>query len=191
MAILSTVISSFFIFSCIAKPISVRETLFGANWREGIELDATTLDVNFTDSTYAAYTISVNGDKWLNSGMTGFRNMGNWASLKLNRTETTTGQDAFGSYSDMAIFWDDTKNEGYQFGTIVRQYPSDPDLVVFIQVYPNGAKMATTGSADQVISSFPSFMLDNNKLGLLLPPFLFYFFIHQNHQYLFLKIINN
>eukprot|EP01083_Nonionella_stella_P046994 125819_1 len=109
----SSILYTILISLSISHPISVRETLFGSNWRDNIELGATVLDVQYTDNSYTSYTISVNGEKWLNSGTTGFRNNGDWASLKLNKTETMTGQDAFGSYSDLAVLWSDTKNKGY------------------------------------------------------------------------------
>ena len=88
--------------------------------------------------------------------------------MKVNRTETIKGQDAFGAYNDMAIFWSDTihtKNDGYEFGTIFRVYSNEPDIIVFIQVYPNGAVNTSAISSDEVISSFPSFLLDNKQLG--------------------------
>merc|ERR1719410_2640169 len=97
--------------------------------------------------------------------MTGFRNNGDWADLKLNTTEITTGQDSFGQFKDIGILWSDSKNAGYDFGTVVRQYPSNPDLILFIQLYPNGAMKSSAGSSDKVISSFPSFLLDNDDLG--------------------------
>eukprot|EP01083_Nonionella_stella_P214717 773442_1 len=161
----SSILYTILISLSISHPISVRETLFGSNWRDNIELGATVLDVQYTDNSYTSYTISVNGEKWLNSGTTGFINGGNWANLKLNKTENVTGQDAFGTYREMGILWYDTKNTGYNFGTIIRQYPNDPELLVFIQAYPDGSTQSSANSPDKVISSFPSFLLNNKQLG--------------------------
>eukprot|EP01084_Bolivina_argentea_P143820 252497_1 len=146
---------------CIhSKPISVRETLFGAQNNIN-RIDATTsLDIKFSDNTYTKYSLTLNGNTWLNSGDTQYRTNGNWAKLSLDKTDTTTGSNIYGSFSDLNIHW----NNG-EFIETIRIYKNSPDIIQFIQQFPNGLKKSSTGNADDIISSLPSFVLDNKNLG--------------------------
>ena len=148
------------------QEISVRQSLFGDT--HNIKYNAPTtnvLDVKYTDSSYTKYTVTLNGETWLTSGMTGFRNNGKWVSLQLKEQKNINGQDAFGMYVDFTLIWNDTNNNEY--ATVVRQYTNEPNIIVFIQSYISGAINASIGNADAVISSFPSFILNNNNLGYI------------------------
>ena len=128
--------------------------------------DTTTkLDIEFSDSSYSSYNILLNGKPWLSSGMTGFRNGGQWAPLEFNQTQQSSGQDIFGEYNDLIIIWRDKMNPMYEFHTIFRSYPNDPDMIIFIQYYPFGANSTINNNGFYIISSFPSFRLNNSDLG--------------------------
>ena len=124
-------------------------------------LNGSFLALNF-DKNYESYSISVNNDIWLKSGDTLYRNNGDWVSLKINNTIKTTGNDIYGSYKDTIIQYIDKNEPQYKFESIFREYPNDPDKIIFIQNYPNGAKNTSIGDIEKTISSFPSFIITDN-----------------------------
>jgi hypothetical protein len=128
----------------------------------------TSVDIQFSNG-YSSYMVMLNNQTWLTSGTTFFRNKGKVATMVLNSTAVNGGEDSFGQFSQLVLVWSDSANAGTMFATIFRQYPMDPDLVQFIQVYLSGATGATTKNSGAVISAFPSFKLqngaNNRKLG--------------------------
>eukprot|EP01084_Bolivina_argentea_P145762 255414_1 len=125
----------------------------------------TAIDIQFLDNSYSTYTISVNNEIWLTSGTTGFRNQNEWVSLQFNHTKNITGQDIIGAYTEFIIVWNNAKNSSNIYETIIRQYPNEPDIIIFTQSFPTGTTKATTNNPDKIISSFPSFLINNKNLG--------------------------
>ena len=125
----------------------------------------TVLDIAFTDNSFTKYTISVNDKVWLKSGTTLFRNQNEDVSLQLNETKNMTGQDIIGSYTELIIVWSNEKNTSDKYETMIRQYPNERDIIIFTQSFPTGATKTSKNDPDKVISSFPSFLMDNADLG--------------------------
>ena len=73
---------------------------------------ASAVDVSFSTG-FDSYFISVNGKTWLESGMTGFRNEGKWATLKLSKTMNQTGVDPFGSYNSVVLIYEEVSTGWY------------------------------------------------------------------------------
>eukprot|EP01084_Bolivina_argentea_P230907 389540_1 len=135
-------------------------------WLSIIAIAVGELDIKFFNG-YNNYSILVNNNIWLNSHETKFRNFGNWATLKLNTTESYNGTDIFGNYTQLTMSYIDTKHPTYAFNTIYKQYSN---IIIFSQYYPNGAKQTYTNNINSVISSFPSFKIMNatsNNLGFI------------------------
>ena len=141
--------------------ISIREIFGDAPAKYSDKLGAqSSVDISFS-SGYANYYISVNGKTWLESGTTAFRNDGKWATLKLSKTMNQTGIDPYGAYNAVVLIYEDT-NTSAQFATHFKYYPSEPDLIVFEQTFPDGANNThdTTQSSNGWISCFPSFKME-------------------------------
>ena len=95
------------------------------------------LDVVFSNNNQD-YGINVNGEEWFVSGLTSFRNKGDWALVSVNRSESHSGSDNFGTYNDFTIFWQDSNDLNVQMATGFRTYPDNPDTIVFTQTFVNG-----------------------------------------------------
>ena len=98
---------------------------------------SSTLDVVFSNNNQD-YGISINGQDWLVSGLTSFRNKGNWALVTMNKSETHSGNDNFGDCNDLTIFWQDSNDLNAQMATGFRTYQDIPDTIVFTQTFING-----------------------------------------------------
>eukprot|EP01084_Bolivina_argentea_P143823 252503_1 len=153
-----------------ATSISVRKLLFGVSTYQS-ETSTTIIDVLFTNNNYSSYIITVNNITWLTSGFIGFRNNNNWFTtqnkLLFNSTKQENGEDGFGQYKQLKIIWNEYDSIN-QYATIIRQYPYDPELILFIQLYLNDVQNTTTFNKDATISAFPSFILPETpsiKLG--------------------------
>ena len=97
-----------------------------------------TLDV-LLNNNYSEYSVTINGQSWLKSGLTSFRNKNNgWADVRINGTKSHSGNDNFGDYNEMTIFWQDINDENAIFATGFRMYPNMPDSIVFTQTFVNG-----------------------------------------------------
>eukprot|EP01084_Bolivina_argentea_P143819 252495_1 len=118
------------------------------------------VDIYFGNG-FSDYFISVNNKTWLQSGTTGFRNNGKWADLKISKTQNNSGYDSFGKFNEVVITYQD-QSQSVAFSTHFKYYPSNSDILLFTQTYPNGAVNTAVGNqqgANMVISSFPSFQL--------------------------------
>jgi len=117
-----------------------------------------TCHIRFSDD--GSYTLSVQGDTaWLHSGPTSVLHGGQWrstgdGSLKVNKTEVTSGEDELGAYSSntVTLLGDDVtmEIEARSYGML------RPDTVVFVQRFPDGV----TGSkfdANKTNTAFPAF----------------------------------
>eukprot|EP00729_Bicosta_minor_P026335 gene26335-34495_t len=115
-----------------------------------------------------AYTVSVDGIPWFDSGPTYYtvdhkiRSTAD-GSLRLASATTGTGSDALGAFSSTTMVWD-----GGAFITSIRQYSTS---VVFEQEFPNAisgtSRNATTPYAERdfVSTSFPSLLPAARKAG--------------------------
>ena len=126
------------------------------------------VDISFGNG-YSNYYVSVNGKTWLESGTTAFRNDGKWASLKLSKTMNQSGVDPYGEFNAVVLVYEDS-NTNAQFATHFKYYPSEPNLIVFEQTFPDGANKTEnpTQNGDGLISSFPSFKVDTVDSSLSL-----------------------
>ena len=100
---------------------------------------ASSVDIYFAND-YSDYFISINNKTWLQSGSTSFRSHGEWADLKLSDTTKNSGYDAFGQFNELIMSYEDTAPAKTAFSTIFKYYPSNPDLLLFTQYFPNGAE---------------------------------------------------
>ena len=127
--------------------------------------------LDITISTDNSFTISVSGQEWFRSGPIEVRNEGRWlssanGSLVLNGTYNSSGVDKLGAYS--CIYFEYHSKSGwlqsfFRFTTFVRIY-DNIDAIVFGHTFDSGAEDAATDSADNVISSFPSILVEDSPL---------------------------
>ena len=122
-------------------------------------------------STDNSFKISVSRQEWFRSGPIEVRNEGRWLSsangtLILNGTYNSSGGDKLGAYS--CIYFEYHSKPGwfqslFRFTTFVRIY-DNIDAMVLGHTFDSGAEDAATDSADNVISSFPSILVEDSPL---------------------------
>ena len=127
--------------------------------------------LDITISADNSFTISVSGQEWFRSGPIEVRNEGKWLSsangtLVLNGTYNSSGVDKLGAYS--CIYFEYHSKPGwfqylFRFTTFVRIY-DNIDAMVLGHTFDSGAEDAATDSADNVISSFPSILVEDSPL---------------------------
>nr|XP_022320745.1 uncharacterized protein LOC111122983 [Crassostrea virginica] len=116
----------------------------------------------FTITTYdnGTYSLSINDNIWLESAPTFFRDSGKLysakdGSLKLFYTGNEVGVDKLGNFTTKDyLYWAGSK----EMFVSIRMY-DDPNFVVFIQNFTDGASGTKAGSYDEVISGFPGFQI--------------------------------
>ena len=116
-------------------------------------------------STDNRFNITVSGKQWFRSGPIKVRNKGAWlsstdGSLILNGTYATTGEDVIGTYQFWQYQYHDKPAGEFQFETFLKVYDK-VDVLTFGHKFISGAEKAATDSADGVISSFPSILVED------------------------------
>lgn len=107
------------------------------NINKKTNVESGTIDISFANNNQD-YSIIVNKKEWLVSGLTSFRSNNNWVNLTLNSTESHKGNDNFGEYNDITLFWHDIDNTDSVMATGFRTYPNKPDIIILSQTFPNG-----------------------------------------------------
>ena len=130
---------------------------------------ASRLSINI--STDNSFTINVSGQEWFRSGPIEVRNKGKWlsssnGSLILNGTYASSGVDTLGPHNYM--YFEYYSKPGrfqrlFKFTTFVKIY-NNIDVIIFGHRFDSGAEEAATDSADDVISSFPSILVEDSPL---------------------------
>jgi len=130
---------------------------------------ASRLSINI--STDNSFIISVSGQEWFYSGPVEVRNKGEWlsfndGSLILNGSFGSSGQDVLGSYN--YLYFEYYNKPGwlrpeFKFTAFLKVY-NNIDAIVFGHRFDSGAERTATDSADDVISSFPSFLVEDSPL---------------------------
>ncbi|PVD22557.1 hypothetical protein C0Q70_18373 [Pomacea canaliculata] len=122
--------------------------------------------------TNGSYSIKINNNTWLRNAPTFFRVDGQvftaGKNLKLNMTTGSSGIDTLGTYQTTTFVYQAGGNEIH---ASIRTYELLP-VIVFSQVYPNGANRTKASGVNDVISGFPSFSVNtedsaNSSLGYL------------------------
>ena len=118
-------------------------------------------------STDNSFNITVSGQQWFRSSPIKVRNKGAWlsstdGSLIFNGTYATSGEDAIGTYQFMSFQYHDKSGE-FRFETFIKTYDKI-NAITLGHKFNSGAENTTTDSADDVISSFPSFLVEDTSL---------------------------
>ena len=118
-------------------------------------------------STDNSFNITVSGEQWFRSGPIKVRSKGAWlsstdGSLVLNGTYANSGEDVIGTYLFWYCHYHD-KPGGFQFETFIKAYDK-LDVITFRHKFISGAEKAATDSADDVVSSFPSILVEDSSL---------------------------
>ena len=124
------------------------------------------LSINVTSDNQL--TISVKGSEvWFHSDLVKVRNNGKWlssadGSLILGDTFINPSEDRLGAYDYYSFKYHDSSKE-FSFTTFVKDY-KNVEAIVFGQRFNSGADKTAVDSADEVISSFPSILLEDSSL---------------------------
>ena len=123
------------------------------------------LNINVT--TDNQLTISVNSQVWFHSELVKVRNNGKWlsttdGSLILGDTFIDPSEDRLGAFDYYSFKYHDNSKE-FSFTTSIKYYKST-EAIVFGQRFDSGAEGTAVDSADEVISSFPSILLEDSSL---------------------------
>ena len=116
-------------------------------------------------STDNSFNITVSGNQWFRSGPIKVRNEGAWlsptdGSLVSNATYVNTGEDVIGTYQFWRYPYHDKSTGKFQFETFLKLYDK-VDVFTFGHKFISGAENAATDSADEVVSSFPSILVED------------------------------
>ena len=114
------------------------------------------------------FTVSVKGQEWFHSGPIEVRNKGRWlspnnGSLIFKRDYSSFGVDILGTYNDLYFEYQGEPDPQFRFTTLVRVY-EDIDAIIFGHRFDSGAEGAATVSPDSVVSSFPSFLVEDSPI---------------------------
>eukprot|EP01116_Phalansterium_solitarium_P018896 TRINITY_DN5142_c0_g1_i3.p1 TRINITY_DN5142_c0_g1~~TRINITY_DN5142_c0_g1_i3.p1 ORF type:complete len:741 (-),score=235.75 TRINITY_DN5142_c0_g1_i3:178-2400(-) len=117
---------------------------------------AASFNVQVNNQT-GSFGFFVDGAQWLTSGPVAVHLDGQWfktddQSLKLKSFSTSSGTDNFGAYQLSLLLW---AAGGTPFSTYFRVY-NDIEMIVFGQVFPQGANNTAVGDNSDVISAFPT-----------------------------------
>lgn len=109
-------------------------------------------------SAAGSYSVIVNRQEWFHSVETYIRHMGrdyssSDGSLHILKSNTKTGQDTLGSYTNVLLEWQ--VPSGPRFDTSIRIYKDIPSVALFEQCFPDGANDTAT-DPQGIISSFPA-----------------------------------
>ena len=120
-------------------------------------------------STDNSFNITMSGEQWFRSGPIKVRNKGAWlsstdGSMVLNGSYATSGEDVIGTYQFMFFHYYDKSGE-FRFETFIKTYDKI-DAVTMGHKFNSGAEKTSTDLADAVISSFPSFLVEDSSLEL-------------------------
>ena len=104
---------------------------------------------------------------WFRSGPIKVRNKGAWlsptdGSLILNGTYFNLGEDVLGTYQLWHYQYHDKPGE-FQFETFIKVYDKI-NVITFGHKFISGAEEAATDSADEVVSSFPSILVEGRSM---------------------------
>ena len=124
-------------------------------------------------ATDNSFNISISGQQWFRSGPVQVRHKGTWLSsangsliLTGNASYVTSGADALGKY-DYFYFEYHSKPRLFQspfkFTTFIKTY-NNIDVITFGHIFNSGAEGAAEDSVDDVISSFPSILVEDSPL---------------------------
>ena len=124
------------------------------------------LSISISTDNY--FTVSVKGQEWFHSGPVEVRNRGRWlspnnGSLMLKGNYSSFGVDILGTYNDLYFEYQGGTDTQFRFTTLVRVY-EDVDAIIFGQRFDSGAEGTATHSADNVVSSFPSILLEDSPI---------------------------
>jgi len=117
-------------------------------------------------STDNSFNISVSGKQWFRSGpAVKVRNNGAWlnstdGSLILNRTHNSSGEDILGAFHYTGYEYRDKSGE-FLFNTFIKTYEKI-QVAVFGQKFVSGAEKTATDSADDLISVYPTFLVEES-----------------------------
>ena len=122
-------------------------------------------------ATDNSFNISVSGQEWFRGGPIQVRHREEWlssadGSLQLNGSYGSSGVDALGKYSYSYFEYHDKPRVFqplFKFTTFIKVYYSI-DAIVFGHTFDSGAEGVATDSADDVISSFPSILVEDSPL---------------------------
>ncbi|XP_061187986.1 uncharacterized protein LOC133196052 [Saccostrea echinata] len=108
------------------------------------------------------YFLYVDGNLWLGSAPTFFRDSGQLfsagdGSLKLFYTGNEVGVDKLGNFSTRDYLYRAGKKEMF---VSIRHY-DDPNFLVFVQNYTDGGNGTKAESFDEIISGFPGFRIED------------------------------
>jgi len=122
---------------------------------------AVSKQIHITNS--GSFSISIDGRQWFSSASVFFRAEGklfstNDASLKYVGESISTGADKLGSYEKHSLQWQSDCGQFSFFGNIFEY----ENAFVFEQSFLSSLQNTTSGDADGVITSFPSFDLTNS-----------------------------
>lgn len=123
-------------------------------------------------STDDSFNITVSGRQWFRSGPVKVRHKENWlssadGSLILDGAYGSSGVDALGAYNYMYFEYHGKREllqSLFKFTTFVKVYYKI-DAIIFGHRFDSGAERTATESADDVISSFPSFLVEDSPLA--------------------------
>ena len=127
--------------------------------------------LNISIASDNSFNISISGQQWFRSGPVQVRHKGTWlssadGSLILNGSSVSSGADALGIY-DYFYFEYHSKPRLFQspfkFATFIVTY-NNFDVIRLGHTFVSGAEGAAADSADDVISSFPSILVEDSRL---------------------------
>ena len=94
--------------------------------------DDSSLDIVFSNN-YEAYSLTVNDEIWLDSADTIYRSNGQWVVPKLDHSQTHSGNDIFGNYNEMSLYWTNSESTSgtIDFVTSFRMYLESITCIVY------------------------------------------------------------
>ncbi|XP_052789947.1 uncharacterized protein LOC128224213 isoform X2 [Mya arenaria] len=121
-------------------------------------------------TTDGTYSINIHGKSWLNSAPT-FFNANNKTysaadkTLNLTSTSATSGTDKLGQWQSTSFDYVINDAGKTRFTAVIKTYPSLP-VIIFQQVYTDGAKWTQGKTYEDLCGGFPGFQLEGPP-GLL------------------------
>lgn len=124
-------------------------------------------------ATNGSYSIIINGTTWLNNAHTYF-NANNKTyssldgSLKLVENSITSGVDKIGPWQSSIFAYQTTDAMAIKFSAVIKTYQQLP-IIIFQQVYTDGASWAQGPTYEDLCGGFPGFKVegDPGKIGFL------------------------
>ena len=152
------IFSAFFLLLCVVDLVSLEPAVHGSVENFEVKVDEST----------GGYQIYLSGNLWFTNADVWFRSNGKWystqdKSLTLTGKSTSSGRLDWGPMDIYTFNWETSDKMHFTTYTVIFQ---EVPAAIFGQQWDDGADNTSTDSIDDIISRWPTFMINDMNGGI-------------------------